>query len=190
VNGSFSGLARKILATPDGGWIVTGTRLDPDRGQDGLLIRLDSTGRKLWSVQHDEGLHGSEDFWDAVLAPDGSILISGMASLRSEVIKDPEDGPQIINTGTAALWRFDAEGRRQWMSLITDGTFTRAQFVSLSSGGWVGISGPGVPEASNAASRSQVAVFDMNGVLHWRARQASQVAMHSGQLIWGDDTKL
>lgn len=105
--------AQDILATPDGGYVITGntfssdTQVTKNNGQsDVWLIKIDGTGQLLW--QKSFGGSGFDAAHSVRPTSDGGLLVCGNSKSF--------DGDVSENFGENDIWIFktDAQGELQW----------------------------------------------------------------------------
>jgi hypothetical protein len=111
----FLHLGWGVIQMPDGGYIFAGFSAPDHDARDILAMKIDAAGDVEWSRTWDYG--GLDEGFGITLAPDGNVVIVGVASLGSPTSKivllkvDPQGNEiwnkTIGNTGAAA-WHVTA----------------------------------------------------------------------------------
>jgi hypothetical protein len=117
IGGNGDDELRHIIATADGGWLLSGNSLsntsgDKSENSKGLsdywIVKIDNQGNKLW----DKTLGGSDDesISTVILTPDGSYLLVGNS--RSGASGDKSENRE----GSRDYWivKIDAGGNKVW----------------------------------------------------------------------------
>ncbi len=121
IGGSGDDGATSVIATPDGGFVVTGSSSsgisgDKTEASKGLydywIVKLNSSGQKLW----DKTIGGSiDDFaYSCIATSDGGFVIAGYSS--SGISGDKSE----INKGMSDYWivKLNSSGQKVWDKTI------------------------------------------------------------------------
>lgn len=110
--GSENSNAQSVRQTSDEGFIVSGNSIDSGHGLDVLVIRLDKTGKKIWSKTY-----GKSDGWeyasDALQSSDNGYIVAGQADSYGAgrydwwILKLDENGDGPGSTGIPEISRPD-----------------------------------------------------------------------------------
>ncbi|RPI13782.1 MAG: hypothetical protein EHM58_17830, partial [Ignavibacteriae bacterium] len=115
-----------IQATPDGGFIMTGTETSFVTDADLMLIKLDANGNVLWKKIW--GTEDAEDGQSIQQLPDGGFIVAGMAASMS-------------NSWDVYIIRTNAAGDSLWSRTIGGTGDDRGHGVISLQGGGYAVSG-------------------------------------------------
>ena len=121
LGGKGTDVLRSIIELPDGGFLLGGSSLTDFSGVKGestsgfydyCIIKVDAHGNKIWSKNFGGEL--SDDLYDMLLLPDGSILLGGTS--RSSFSRDKSQNSR----GATDYWivKIDQEGNKIWDKTI------------------------------------------------------------------------
>ncbi|MDH3936151.1 MAG: hypothetical protein OEV68_02340, partial [candidate division Zixibacteria bacterium] len=83
-----------IIATPDGGFAAVGfTKSAGAGGNDGWLVKLNSSGTKVWERTH--GADSHESFLEVLPAGDGGYILAGYGMGGAYVVKTDAAGDSV-----------------------------------------------------------------------------------------------
>ncbi|UYZ57663.1 T9SS type A sorting domain-containing protein [Hymenobacter latericus] len=111
----------KLLATPDGGfllcgWSNSGAELDktePSRGgTDYWVVKVDAQGNKLWDKRF--GTSGNDMLTGAAVAADGSCLLVGQSSNDTNPAPDADRTEALQGRSDVWMVKLDANGNKLW----------------------------------------------------------------------------
>lgn len=141
-----SDIIRGIAARPDGGWIVVGafnSKLDlgggarTSRGKlDGFVLALDGSGAYQWD--HVFGGVGDELPTDVTVAPDGTVITTGMSTDAVDL-----GGGVRSNAGGGDIFvlALTPNGRHAWDKLAAGPGYDSPRGVAIMSDGTIVIAG-------------------------------------------------
>ncbi len=164
-------VARSVLETSDGGFLVGGHTLsndidvtDNNGGVDFWLLKTDALGNKIW----DRNFGGSSTDTGKCLqeTSDGGFLFVGEAF--------SSDGDVGGTAGSFDCWviKLDADGNIQWQQLYGGGSADNAEWAEPTPDGGYVIAGTTSSEDGDISQNQGIAdnwVFkiDANGVIQW-----------------------
>lgn len=124
-----------LLAAGSSNGSVGGDVTDPNNGgTDGLLVKFDANGIKLWDKQ--VGGTRNDAFYDIIPTSDGGFLAVGTS--RSAAGGEISDSNNGNNTNDGYIVKFDSAGNRQWDNLFgSDQTEFFNSVIQTSDGGYV-----------------------------------------------------
>jgi hypothetical protein len=70
-------IGNSVLQTADGGYLVAGNRIQPDKTKDMYLLKIDSKGNELWNKTFSSVTTYDAESNAVVVTPKGSIVIGG-----------------------------------------------------------------------------------------------------------------
>ncbi|MBX7150467.1 hypothetical protein K1X84_02420 [bacterium] len=96
---------RKILVTPDGGFLVAGYRVDTNNNWNVLLIKLNASGDPIWEMTYDN--RNQDEPYSVIQSQDGGFVVTS----RSYI---PDPG------GDTGIWVFkiNSSGNMVWSNLL------------------------------------------------------------------------
>jgi hypothetical protein len=151
--------AEKIVATPDGGYLIAGLSLSNQPGYnygrgDYELMKIDATGNLLWSKLY--GGTDNEELFDLVATSDGNYFLSGTSA--SPISGNKTSAP----IGEEDIWlvKVDPNGNKLWDKSYgtTAGDF-RGRLLSLQDGNTIIV--------ESAINTGRIRKIDNNGNQIW-----------------------
>jgi PKD repeat protein len=132
----FDENAVSLTQNPDGTLALAGTRTTPERGDDILVMKLDSNGSAIWSRTY--GGLGRDGASSIRSLPDGGYIVAGLSVQQDEDIPD------------ALLMRLDADGNLLWqVARGGDGFEEFNDAIPLREGGLAAVGTAVSPDESN-----------------------------------------
>jgi hypothetical protein len=169
----------KVLATPDGGYLLCGDsysgvgydKAEDSRGEsDYWVVKVDAQGIKQWDKRY--GSSSYDQLKSAIITPDGGSLLVGTTFGKS-----PSGDRTAMLAGGPGIWvvKLDAAGNKQWDKAFgSSGASYAVDIVSLAGGGYAlggVISGTGgdvtATPYDNAATDYWVVGLDAAGTKQW-----------------------
>jgi hypothetical protein len=169
----------KVLATPDGGYLLCGDsysgvgydKAEDSRGEsDYWIVKVDAQGIKQWDKRY--GSSSYDQLKSAIITPDGGSLLVGTTFGKS-----PSGDRTATLAGGPGIWvvKLDAAGNKQWDKAFgSSGASYAVDIVSLAGGGYAlggVISGTGgdvtATPYDNAATDYWVVGLDAAGTKQW-----------------------
>lgn len=175
-DGSVFALATSDLS-PDGGPALRGE-------QDIVLVKYDSTGRKVWSRVL--GAADSAEGHALVVGPDGSVTVAGAikGALQGTIDRGGADG---------FATRYDAHGVEQWTHRLGGLNDDSVDALTLGPDGTVYLAGRtrgGVGPAHGGGSDAFVRALDSNGATLWTRQFGDADEERATALAIADDGAL
>jgi hypothetical protein len=169
----------KVLATPDGGYLLCGDsysgvgydKSEDSRGEsDYWVVKVNTQGIKQWDKRY--GSSSYDQLKSAIITPDGGCLLVG-----TTFGKYPSGDRTVMLAGGPGIWvvKLDAAGNKQWDKAFgSSGASYAVDIVSLAGGGYAlggVISGTGgdvtATPYDNAATDYWVVGLDAAGTKQW-----------------------
>jgi hypothetical protein len=169
----------KVLATPDGGYLLCGDsysgvgydKSEDSRGEsDYWVVKVNTQGIKQWDKRY--GSSSYDQLKSAIITPDGGCLLVGTTFGKS-----PSGDRTAMLAGGPGIWvvKLDAAGNKQWDKAFgSPGASYAVDIVSLAGGGYAlggVISGTGgdvtATPYDNAATDYWVVGLDAAGTKQW-----------------------
>jgi hypothetical protein len=131
----------KVLATPDGGYLLCGDsysgigydKSEASRGEsDYWIVKVDAQGVKQWDRSY--GSSSYDQLKSAIITPDGGSLLVGTTFGKS-----PSGDRTVTLAGGIGIWvvKLDAAGNKQWDKAFGSSNTSHAvDIVSLAGGGY------------------------------------------------------
>jgi hypothetical protein len=131
----------KVLATPDGGYLLCGDsysgigydKSEASRGEsDYWIVKVDAQGVKQWDRSY--GSSSYDQLKSAIITPDGGSLLVGTTFGKS-----PSGDRTATLSGGIGIWvvKLDAAGNKQWDKAFGSSNTSHAvAIVSLAGGGY------------------------------------------------------
>jgi hypothetical protein len=131
----------KVLATPDGGYLLCGDsysgvgydKSEDSRGEsDYWIVKVDAQGIKQWDKRY--GSSSYDQLNSAIITPDGGSLLVG-----TTFGKLPSGDRTATLSGRIGIWvvKLDAAGNKQWDKTFGSSNISYAvDIVSLAGGGY------------------------------------------------------
>lgn len=163
---AFGGDGDKVLSTPDGGYLISGTY-----GNDILLLKLDANGQEVWKK-----MYGGSDYDRGGLlttTDDGGYLLAGTSKSNDGDISGAHGGSDVV------VFKIDASGNKIWTKLYggsnNDGV---SSIIATKDGGSIIVGTTKSNDGDVSGNHSNdddmwVLKLDKNGLLSWQATLGS-----------------
>jgi hypothetical protein len=163
---SFLHLGWGVTQMPDGGYILTGFSAPDHDARDILALKVDAVGNVEWSRTWDLG--GRDEGFAITLAPDGNVVISGVAFLGSP-------------TSNIVLLKVDPQGNEIWRKSL-GGPGSAAWYLTAAPDGGYVLGG-------RRGSRALMLKTDAEGQLLWQHTLGTEEFVDSsvGPAAWLPD---
>lgn len=150
----------EIAAADDGGYFVIGRKDNSMTDSDGVLIKSNKEGIKLW--ERIWGGTGHDNFFSIEATDDGGCVVVGYFS--STTIGGIDSGTPLNNQdlGDAMMIKYDQDGLVEWQTSWGDAYWNSAQDVTVTDEGYA-VLGESVRN-SNEPPYPEVMIFDSNGI--------------------------
>ena len=95
--------ARHAIVDAQGNFIIVGQTFDPETSADGLVIKMNAAGKRLWARKYDSPLSGDDFFSQCATDLNGNVAVVGIGADR-----DAQNAFIVASYGTAL-------GAQRWL---------------------------------------------------------------------------
>lgn len=131
--------ARDATLDAAGNFIVVGQTFEEDTGADGLIVKVNPQGQRIWAKRFDSSISEDDFFSKVAVDSGGNIAVVGIGADRDQ-------------PGSFLIGRYLPDGRQSWMKQIP-GKFTSTGSVGVDSSGNV-LATIGVESSTNQVIRT------------------------------------